>query len=136
MGFTAATGIIFPSIIIPLYFAGIAWTLHYDTIYAHQDKTDDLLVGVKSTAVRLGNESKLWLRAFSICMLSHLVTAGLSVDQTWPYYLGLTAAGYHLHKQINDVNLNQSQSCWNAFSSNRWTGLIVLASILVGNLFK
>lgn len=136
MGFTAATGMIFPSIIIPLYFAGIAWTLHYDTIYAHQDKTDDLLVGVKSTALRLGNESKLWLRAFSIGMLSHLVTAGVSVDQSWPYYLGLTAVGYHLHKQINDVNLNQSRSCWNAFSSNRWTGLIVLASILVGNLFK
>lgn len=136
MGFTAATGILFPSMIIPLYFAGIAWTLHYDTIYAHQDKTDDLLVGVKSTALRLGNDTKLWLRAFSIVMLSHLVTAGLSVDQAWPYYLGLTAAGYHLQKQINDVNLNRSQSCWDVFASNRWTGLIVLASILVGNLFK
>lgn len=136
MGFTAATGIIFPSVIIPLYFAGIAWTLHYDTIYAHQDKTDDLLVGVKSTALRLGNDTKLWLGAFSIGMLSHLITTGLSVDQTWPYYLGLTAVGYHLQKQINDVNLNQSQSCWNAFASNRITGLIVLASILVGNLFK
>ena len=75
MGFTAATDIPFPSVIVPLYFAGIAWTLDYDTIDAHQDKTDDLLVGVKSTALRLGGETKLWLRAFSIVMLSHLVTA-------------------------------------------------------------
>jgi 4-hydroxybenzoate polyprenyltransferase len=123
-------------LIIPLYFAGIAWTLHYDTIYAHQDKTDDLLVGIKSTALRLGNETKLWLRAFSIGMISHLITAGLSVDQTWPYYLGLAGVSYHLHQQINNVNLNQSQSCWNTFASNRLTGLIILASILAGNLFK
>jgi 4-hydroxybenzoate polyprenyltransferase len=136
MGFTAATGIVFPSLILPLYFAGIAWTLHYDTIYAHQDKTDDLLIGVKSTALRLGKETKLWLRAFSIGMISHLITAGLSVDQTWPYYLGLVGVSYHLHKQIEIVNLNKSESCWNAFASNRLTGLMILASILVGNFFK
>ncbi|CAF2115826.1 unnamed protein product [Rotaria magnacalcarata] len=136
MGFTAATGSIFPSIILPLYFAGIAWTLHYDTIYAHQDKTDDLLVGVKSTALRLGNDTKLWLRAFSLGMISHLVTTGLSVDQTWPYYVGLVAVSYHLHKQIETVNLNRSESCWNTFASNRITGLMILASILVGNYFK
>ena len=64
MGFTAATGIVFPSIIIPLYFAGIAWTLHYDTIYAHQDKTDDLLVGIKSTALRLGKDTKFMATRF------------------------------------------------------------------------
>lgn len=136
MGFTAATGIVFPSLIFPLYFAGIAWTLHYDTIYAHQDKTDDLLVGIKSTALRLGNETKLWSRAFSIVMISHLITAGFSVDQSWAYYLGLCGVSYHLHKQIEQVNLNNSQSCWNTFASNRWTGLMILASILAGNFFK
>jgi 4-hydroxybenzoate polyprenyltransferase len=136
MGFTAATGIVFPSVILPLYFAGIAWTLHYDTIYAHQDKTDDLLVGVKSTALRLGNETKLWLRAFSIGMMTHLITAGLSVDQTWPYYLGLIGVGYHLHKQIETVNLSKGTSCWNVFASNRTTGLMILATILAGNYFK
>lgn len=136
MGFTAATGIIFPSLLLPLYFAGIAWTLHYDTIYAHQDKTDDLLVGVRSTALRLRNHTKLWLRAFSAGMISHLITAGLSVDQTWPYYLGLMGVGYHLHKQIETVDLNKSDSCWSTFASNRTTGLMILASILVGNFFK
>ncbi|CAM4941161.1 unnamed protein product [Rotaria socialis] len=110
MGFTAATGSIFPSIILPLYFAGIAWTLHYDTIYAHQDKTDDLLVGVKSTALRLGTDTKLWLRAFSLGMISHLVTTGLSVDQTWPYYVGLTAVSYHLHKQIETSNFGGKEN--------------------------
>ncbi|CAF1051833.1 unnamed protein product [Adineta ricciae] len=135
MGFTAATGIVYPSVILPLYFAGIAWTLHYDTIYAHQDKTDDLLVGVKSTALRLGKETKLWLRAFSIGMLSHLITVGLSVDQTWPYYLGLIGASYHLHRQIETVDLSKTHSCWNTFAANRTTGLIILASILM-NLLK
>ena len=136
MGFTAATGILYPSVVMPLYFAGIAWTLHYDTIYAHQDKTDDLLVGIRSTALRLGKDTKLWLRAFSIGMISHLVTAGLSVDQSWAYYLGLAGVSYHLHRQIETVNLNDNQSCWNTFAANRQTGLMVLASILVGNFFK
>jgi 4-hydroxybenzoate polyprenyltransferase len=136
MGFTAATGMVFPLLLVPLYFAGIAWTLHYDTIYAHQDKTDDLLVGIRSTALRLGKDTKLWLRAFSIGTLSHLITAGLSVDQTWPYYLGLIGVGYHLHRQIETVDLNKSESCWSTFASNRITGLIILTSILVGNLFK
>ena len=136
MGFTAATGIFYPSVIVPLYFAGIAWTLHYDTIYAHQDKTDDLLVGIRSTALRLGKDTKLWLRAFSVGMISHLVTAGLSVDQSWAYFLGLAGVGYHLHRQIESVNLNDNQSCWNTFAANRQTGLMVLACILVGNFFK
>jgi len=136
MGFTAATGIVFPSLILPLYFASIAWTLHYDTIYAHQDKQDDLLVGVKSTALLLGKNSKLWLRAFNIIMISHLITAGLSVDQTWPYYVGLMGVGYHLYRQIETVNLNDNQSCWKTFVSNRTTGLMILGCILVGNFFK
>jgi len=136
MGFTAATGIVFPSVILPLYFASIAWTLHYDTIYAHQDKRDDLLVGVKSTALLLGQNSKLWLRAFNIVMISHLITTGLNVDQTWPYYVGLIGVGYHLHRQIETVNLNNNQSCWKTFVSNRLTGLMILSCILVGNIFK
>jgi 4-hydroxybenzoate polyprenyltransferase len=136
MGFTAATGIVFPSVILPLYFASIAWTLHYDTIYAHQDKRDDLLAGVKSTALLLGQNSKLWLRAFNIVMISHLITTGLNVDQTWPYYVGLIGVGYHLHRQIQTVNLNNNQSCWKTFVSNRLTGLMILSCILVGNVFK
>ncbi|CAF1144983.1 unnamed protein product [Rotaria sordida] len=136
MGFTAATGAVYPSVIIPLYFAGIAWTLHYDTIYAHQDKRDDLIIGVKSTALLLGENTKLWLRAFSIGMITHLITVGLSVDQTWPYYIGLMGVGYHLHRQIETVNLNDNQSCWNTFVSNRMTGLMIFVCILIGNFCK
>lgn len=136
MGFTAAIGSLYPSTILPMYFAGIAWTLHYDTIYAHQDKTDDLLVGIKSTALRLGKDTKLWLRAFSVAMISHLVTTGLSVDQSLPYYAGLIGVGYHLHRQIENVNLNDNKSCWTTFAANRETGLLILGCILVGNLFK
>ena len=136
MGFTAATNLIVPSLLVPLYLASIAWTLHYDTIYAHQDKHDDLRIGVKSTALRLENQSKLWLRAFSIGMITNLINAGLSVDQSWPYYLGLTAAAYHLHHQIENVDLNDQKSCWKTFISNRLTGALILASIIIGNYFK
>ncbi|UJR15819.1 hypothetical protein I4U23_002748 [Adineta vaga] len=136
MGFTAVTGHVYGSIIFPLYIASICWTLHYDTIYAHQDKQDDLLIGVKSTALLFDKDSKLWLRAFSVGMLTHLITVGLGVNQTWPYYIGLVGVGYHLYRQIERVHLNDNQSCWHTFVSNRTTGLMVLACIFVGNLFK
>ena len=48
-----------------LYAGGIAWTLHYDTIYAHQDKEDDTLIGVKSTALKLGAQTQPWLAGFT-----------------------------------------------------------------------
>src|SRR3546814_11906172 len=63
IGWTAATGFLgWPA--LPLYLGGIAWTLGYDTIYAHQDKEDDALIGVKSLALRLGDGSKPWLTGF------------------------------------------------------------------------
>src|SRR5690606_12591992 len=63
-----------------LYAGGIAWTLAYDTIYAHQDKEDDLLVGIKSTAIRFGAASPYWIGAFFITALV-LIDAALWLAQ-------------------------------------------------------
>eukprot|EP01126_Amoeba_proteus_P046559 TRINITY_DN5269_c0_g1_i2.p1 TRINITY_DN5269_c0_g1~~TRINITY_DN5269_c0_g1_i2.p1 ORF type:complete len:170 (+),score=19.76 TRINITY_DN5269_c0_g1_i2:414-923(+) len=64
MGWAAMYGSISPSVVIPLYIAGICWTLHYDTIYAHQDKDDDLLAGIKSTALTFGKQTYKWCSFF------------------------------------------------------------------------
>ena len=60
-GWAAAAGEVDWSVALPLYGAGVAWTLVYDTIYAHQDAKDDLKVGIRSTALRFGEDSKVWL---------------------------------------------------------------------------
>ena len=80
MGWTAITGSISLSPIL-LYLLGIFWTLGYDTIYAHQDREDDALIGVKSSALFLGDKTKLFLVAFYGTTLSGLLAIGLLNNQ-------------------------------------------------------
>ena len=65
-----------PSVVLPLYLSGVCWTLVYDTIYAHQDKVDDTKVGVKSTALRFGDDTRLWLTGFSTAFVTGMSLAG------------------------------------------------------------
>jgi len=124
------------SVCLPLYFAGINWTLIYDTIYAHQDKADDVLIGVKSTALLFGDQTKFWLAGFGALLLSSLVLVGINSDQTWPYYVGLGCVACHLAWQIKNVDLSKSSDCLSKFKSSKWLGLILFASIVGGTLVK
>jgi 4-hydroxybenzoate polyprenyltransferase len=100
IGWSAVQGQCNWSVCLPLYAAGIAWTLTYDTIYAHQDKYDDVVVGVKSTALKFGDNTSYWLTGFSATTVSCLTLAGIAAQQSWPYYamVGFTAG--HLARQV------------------------------------
>ncbi|GAQ88895.1 hypothetical protein KFL_004670115 [Klebsormidium nitens] len=76
LGWSAVKGSLFLPAVGPLYAAGICWTLVYDTIYAHQDKEDDKLVGVKSTALRFGTATPQWLAGFGAATLAGLAASG------------------------------------------------------------
>eukprot|EP00124_Ichthyophonus_hoferi_P004619 Ihof_evm2s531 gene=Ihof_evmTU2s531 len=76
LGWAAVQGSCDWSVVLPLYLAGVNWTLVYDTIYAHQDKKDDVMVGVKSTALRFGDNSKIWLTGFGTSSIGLLALAG------------------------------------------------------------
>ncbi len=114
-----------------LYASGIAWTLFYDTIYAHQDKEDDVLIGVKSTARLFGAATGKWLALFLVLtvllmtvaiLLALLPTAGalkLAVALAAPW-----AVGWHLLWQIRSLDIDDSGLCLRLFRSNRDTGLI------------
>lgn len=136
LGYAAVQGSCDWSVCLPLYIAGINWTLIYDTIYAHQDKDDDVLIGVKSTALLFGDQTKPWLTGFSVVMLSSLVLAGMNSDQAWPYYLGLGCVSSHLAWQIRTVNLSSSADCLSKFKSNKWLGLILFAGVVAGTIVK
>src|SRR4029077_20552978 len=75
-----------------LYLGGIAWTLGYDTIYAHQDKEDDVRIGVKSSALALGDGTRPWLFAFYAAAAMLWAAAGISGSLAWPYFAGLAIA--------------------------------------------
>uniref|UniRef100_A0A0N5BA85 4-hydroxybenzoate polyprenyltransferase, mitochondrial n=1 Tax=Strongyloides papillosus TaxID=174720 RepID=A0A0N5BA85_STREA len=136
LGYISVTNQMPLSIIIPMYVAAINWTLVYDTIYAHQDKKDDIMIGVKSTALKFGDKTKAWLSAFSTATISGLALSGFMADQTWPYYLALLFTSGHLAWQVKTVNINNSEDCWKKFKSNHYLGGILFAGIVAGNLLK
>ncbi|CAG8439914.1 6860_t:CDS:2 [Diversispora eburnea] len=119
------------SVTFPLYCAGVCWTLIYDTIYAHQDKDFDSVIGVKSTALLFGDKTKQYLTFFSGSMLSLLTISGYMNGQDWPFYLiSILGTGSHLAWQLQSVNLNDAADCNRKFRTNKWVGLMVLSGIL------
>ncbi|XP_015600634.1 4-hydroxybenzoate polyprenyltransferase, mitochondrial isoform X2 [Cephus cinctus] len=136
LGWSAVHGTCNWSVCLPLYVAGICWTILYDTIYAHQDKVDDLLLGIKSTALKFGDKTKLYLSGFGATMISSLVGVGLAVEQTWPYYGAVGIVASHLANQIYTLNVDNPTDCANKFISNHKVGMILFAGIVLGNLAK
>ncbi|XP_006664985.3 4-hydroxybenzoate polyprenyltransferase, mitochondrial [Oryza brachyantha] len=134
LGWAAIKGSLDPAIILPLYTAGVCWTLVYDTIYAHQDKEDDLKVGVKSTALRFGDSTKQWISGFGAACIGSLALSGYSADLAWPYYPFLAAASAQLAWQISTVDLSDRQDCNRKFVSNKWFGALVFGGVLCGRL--
>ena len=125
---------------VVLWLAGIAWTLFYDTIYAHQDKDDDALIGVKSTARLFGDAgTAAWLLGFLVASVTlAMVAVVLALTQTGvsplALLLGLAGVwgfGLHLFWQLRQLDTTDAASCLHLFRSNRDAGLI-LALFLAG----
>jgi 4-hydroxybenzoate polyprenyltransferase len=136
LGWSAVHGSCEWSACLPLYAAGICWTIIYDTIYAHQDKYDDVMLGIKSTALRFGDKTKIWLTGFSSAMISCLCVTGLACDQTWPYYASVAAIGAHLARQLSTLNIDDPEDCAKKFLSNQYVGLILCLGIVLGTYMK
>lgn len=117
-----------------LYAAGFFWTLGYDTIYAHQDKADDILIGVKSTALKFGATTKLWLSGFYTVALVLIALAGFVHQLEWPFYAGLGLCALQLGWQIKTLKIDDPQNCLKRFKSNRDFGLILTAAIVSAQL--
>ena len=115
-----------------LYAAGIAWTLGYDTIYAHQDKEDDALIGVKSTALKFGANTKPWLWGFYAVTLVLTAAAGATAGLAWPFYVLLALGAVQLAWQVIDLDLDDPADCLAKFHSNRYFGFILLAGFVAG----
>ncbi len=118
-----------------LYLSGIAWTLFYDTIYAHQDKDDDALIGVKSTARLFAGATPRYLFAFmalSVSLMALAAIVALSDGPATPLMLGIMAAwafGVHMSWQMRQLDIDDPEVCLELFRSNRDTGLIAAAII-------
>ena len=134
ISFSAVTNSINLSIIF-LYLAGIFWTLGYDTIYAHQDKEDDLRIGVKSTAILFGTNSKKIISLFYFLMFLCLCLYGIKAGNNAYYFIGILFVAGHLINQIRILNINNQNLCLSIFKSNQYLGIIICLSLLLNFLF-
>ena len=132
LAWTAHTGRLDAPAVL-LYGAGIAWTLFYDTIYAHQDTEDDALIGVKSTARLFGESSPQWLRRFlmvtvGLMGLAVIFTAmpNASVLAMVLVLAGPWAMGWHMAWQLRGLDLDNPGKMLRLFQANRDTGIIPL----------
>ncbi|MBU6506374.1 MAG: 4-hydroxybenzoate octaprenyltransferase [Alphaproteobacteria bacterium] len=133
LGWAAARGdIAWPALL--LYAGGICWTLGYDTIYAHQDKDDDALIGVKSSALALGRRTRPFLFAFYAGAVVLWAATGARAAAAWPFWLGLAIAAAQLCWQAATVDIDDSVDCLAKFRSNRFVGWSLLLGIVAAHV--
>lgn len=107
---------------VALYLAAILWTIGYDTIYAHQDRRDDAIVGIRSTARLFGRYTKLSIGGLFVATVVALAVAFALVGAGWPAYVGLAAFAVHLAWQVITLDEDDPARCLMLFRSNRIAG--------------
>ncbi|MEH6391646.1 MAG: 4-hydroxybenzoate octaprenyltransferase [Sulfitobacter sp.] len=140
LAWTAHTGSLGAPAVV-LYFAGIGWTLFYDTIYAHQDAEDDALIGVKSTARLFGESTSQWLRRFLMATVGLMGLAVIFALRDQASFLAMVLAlggpwgmGWHMAWQLRGLDINDNKKLLQLFRSNRDTGMIPLAFFAIALL--
>ena len=133
MGYTAATGRIDPAW-CALYAAAILWDLGFDTIYAHQDREDDALAGVHSTARLFGERTRPFLAACYVAAVAMLALAGWLAGLGPWFYTGLILPAGLLAQQVVQLDIHDPAGCLRLFRLNRETGLAVGLALLLGQL--
>jgi 4-hydroxybenzoate polyprenyltransferase len=133
MGYAAATGRI-DGAALALYAAAIVWILGYDTIYAHQDREDDALVGVRSTARLFARNTRPFLVGCYAAAIALLALAGSLAGLGAWFYVGLGLPAGLLGWQIIALDIDNPGLCLRLFRLNRETGVAIGLAILLGRL--
>jgi 4-hydroxybenzoate polyprenyltransferase len=114
-----------------LYAGSISWVIGYDTIYAHQDREDDALIGIKSTALLFAERTKPMLALFYGLAVVLIGAAGLTAGAGIIFAIGLLAFAAHLGWQIVRLDISDPDRCLALFKSDRDAGLILFAGLLL-----
>jgi len=130
MGWPAAFGRLdWPAIV--LYAGSILWVIGYDTIYAHQDRDDDLLIGIKSTALLFGDRTPTMLATFYAGAIVLIAAAGFMAGGGIMFTIGIVAFAAHLAWQVARLDIDDPAHCLMLFKSNRDAGLILFGAMLI-----
>jgi 4-hydroxybenzoate polyprenyltransferase len=133
MGWAAVTGELTIQTMM-VYVSCIFWTIGYDTIYAHQDKEDDMLLGIKSTALKFGTYTKKYVYMFYSITIGLLWLLGIILNSGLLFNVFLFLGAFQLFWQVKTVDLNNPADCMKKFSSNVFFGFIIFVGILAGKV--
>lgn len=132
LGFAAQTGTIDAADAL-LYVGLVFWTLGYDTIYALQDREDDALIGVKSTALYFGARARDWVLGFYALAFALILGAGFAEHAGWPFGFLMLGVGAHFLWQYHTLVIDDAQRCLKIFRTNRDTGALIALSLLLSS---
>jgi len=133
LGYAAASGRV-DGATAALYAASIVWILGYDTIYAHQDREDDAMVGVKSTARLFGSRTRAFLAFCYVATVLLLALAGCLAHLSGWFLAGLLLPAVLLARQIADLDIDDPARCLALFKANRGVGLAIAFALVLGRL--
>ena len=134
MGWAAVFADLDPPALL-LYAGSVLWVIGYDTIYAHQDKEDDAIVGVRSTARLFGENTKYWLICLYGGALLLFAGAYATAEAPMPALAGLLAAGAHMWRQVKRLDINDPDQCLRLFKSNTVVGWLIFLGLIGGGLW-
>jgi 4-hydroxybenzoate polyprenyltransferase len=128
VGWSAVTGSLeWPA--LALYAGSVLWTIGYDTIYAHQDKEDDALIGLRSTALRFGEATQAWLVAFYAGAVLLWGVAGALAGARLVFFLALALAAVQLAWQVATLDTRDAANCLARFKSNQLIGWLLFLGL-------
>lgn len=135
MGWAAVKG----SLALPaflLYVGSVLWTIGYDTIYAHQDTEDDLMLGLKSTALSFGENTAVWVGGFYVGALLLWIAAGFLAGTHLVFFFGVALVGLQMAWQVSTLDTSDAQNCLRRFRANRDVGAAIFIALVADTLIS
>ena len=120
-----------PLIVWFVFAINVVWTVAYDTQYAMVDRDDDLVIGIKSTAILFGRYDKMIIGGLQLMTIAMLIMLGHYYQLGASYYWGLLVAGGLFVYQQHLIRHRERQPCFQAFLNNNYVGMVVAAGLLI-----
>ncbi len=135
MGWAAVTGsLALPALL--LYAGSVMWTIGYDTIYAHQDTEDDLMLGLKSTALTFGEDTPFWVGSFYVGALLLWIAAGFLAGTHLVFFFGVALVGLQMAWQVSTLDTSDPKNCLRRFRANRDVGAAIFIALVADTLLS
>jgi 4-hydroxybenzoate polyprenyltransferase len=119
-----------------LYLGAVLWTIGYDTIYAHQDKEDDVMLGLKSTALTFGDDTPSWVGSFYFAALLLWIVAGYLAGTHLVFFLGVALVALQMAWQVSTLDIRDKDNCLRRFRSNRDVGAAIFLALVTDMLLS